>query len=81
MSILFESKNKRDTVLSIDEMNVETVWLALSLVTGAIFPAAVLGQEELPNELKKTQTSAQDLLPRHESHQAAIVLLLTIACE
>jgi hypothetical protein len=42
----------------------------------AMLPGAVLGQDELPNKVtcQKTQTSAQDPLPGHEGHQAAIVL-------
>jgi hypothetical protein len=49
---------------------------AIAIAVAAAFPANVLGQEELPNEVtwQKTQTSAQDPLPGHESHQAAIAL-------
>ena len=49
-----------------------------NLAVMAMLPGAVLGQDELPNEVtwQKTQTSAQDPLPGHEGHQAAIVLPL-----
>lgn len=52
------------------------VMFALTLETAVVFPATVMRQEYLPNEAtwQKTQTSAQDPLPGHESHQAAIVL-------
>ena len=47
-----------------------------NLAVMAMLPGVVLGQDELPNEVtwQKTQTSAQDPLPGHKGHHAAIVL-------
>lgn len=53
------------------------VMFALTFEAAVVFPANFMRQEDLPNEVtwQKTQTSAQDPLPGHESQQAAIVLL------
>ena len=52
------------------------VIFALTLEAAFVFSATVMGQEDLPIEAswQKTQTSAQNPLPGHESNQTAIVL-------
>ena len=60
----------------------DSILMKAYIVAAFVLPATVLGQEELPNEVtwQKTQTSAQDLLPGHEGHQAAIVLPPRTVC-
>lgn len=55
------------------------VGLVIGIIATAMIASISIGaiaQEELPNEVtwQKTQTSVQDPLPGHETHQAAIAL-------